>query len=70
MFTVASSEVLTAMLMNIQVFWDVIPSKKIGLLDPEDGSSTIVRNVGTVYHLTLCNIRFKVGILRQGKLNI
>ena len=34
------------MMMKIRVFGDVTPSKKIGLLDSENGSSTVVREVG------------------------
>ena len=45
-------EVQTIMMMTIRVFGDVTPSKKIGLLDPENGSSTIVRKVGNRLPIT------------------
>lgn len=40
--------VLTVSLVNIKVFWDInaISSCRLGLLDPECGGSTLLRNVG------------------------
>jgi hypothetical protein len=46
-------EDLSAVLMKIQVFWDVTPCrlvnrlrKLLALLDPEGGGNTLFRNVG------------------------
>ena len=47
------TEVLTAVLMKVRVFWDITPCRLInsrllvlGLLDPEDAGSSILRNIG------------------------
>jgi len=47
------TEVLTAVLMKVRIFWDVTPCRLInswllvlGLLDPEEEGNSILRNIG------------------------
>lgn len=64
MFTCAKLETLTATLMKTRVFWDVTPYKNVELLDPENVSSAVLRNVGnylpidTVISQKTCGLRF------------
>ena len=52
------TEVLTAVLIKVRVFWDITPCRLInscllvlGPLDPEDKGSSIIRNIGKYLYL-------------------